>query len=1490
MARRIRQIYSVRYEYSESEFLRILELFKKVYNQDLKDFENSSNFELVNNKWTTKESSSKISHYSPRTTRYAEDISRMILNYDAGLGSVGSQTTTLGRVFGDSHVISALDIALSSALSDQSNAVRSLRSHITAMDTLKRIVQSRGFAPAFSYGPDGMIKLEPTTTLAGSRAAKKAAEQELRRLRKAPLSISAVRNANAHASDIARVMDQILNAQSESDRIQHDAVTMSELYTHLNEARTRISDVGSEIGTYSEVVANNLLSKSKRAARARKARGRERFFSGIEQGLPLYKDEVSTGLIYGHGLVEVRGVHSAGTNIPEHLRRFTAKNATFVGKNTVVGLDEGVPKFKENALEVVPVGFASDDFISSLRLERSTSASSVIERKFSPVLKSVAATMEASIQKQVNKGWRQSGTEAEMAKVLQQTLESAHDHLLGRIRRGVDKSILSSDMSKLDDRTRRYLMGHTPAGKEGFGTKRLMEMGINLGKESTIEEQVYSMISGLMYGKKYESDLIKKMIQKLNNKRQTSPEARKLLESLESLIGDTSKGVTRSMVSGFAGSAGMGAFGTRGVFSSFVRQKWDQQIAADAIRRSIENGILNPASESPSRLLGQIVGSDDVDIAGADALQRELTSILRRTQNARGDIGRITAKSRAAMFEISKREQALVGLDERLAGIQFPSYEDVLSESLQTAWEDSLTGSEKAAYEAFRRLRMRVGYMPGSRPAVAMDRRQAEYQRMRDEYLQANRPEIEEMAQETFEARSRIALAAASEELEDIEAGRRIHTSAIERARKKQESQASALESVQAYLERLQAQEADVRRRMSSTLITGVSDAQASVSNTVGRTLTPRQLREAGLVLPGFGDISRAGDKYQTMSAIIGSSDSMVLHDPKSGKRFSVGFDLDAISSLDEASTLPDVITGTLRFAPEQQEDLIAHFLMSRDESLPYDHALMLARDYARRGWSEQGIELRWRSLSGPDPSQMTDAQLIERSNILGIKKAQARINQGKREEVIGEILGREKKALSDKFFPEVRARVALRWTGDENSSIVMQAKQEADQLAESTLSALYDDPNLGYWEFSVPTEASSKVVNIGRIANPNEFYQRMSGIGGSTRTTDRNLANMEIISNRFKGPISRTGTRINPDIVPADIAGYQSILDDIVSRVGEDDWGHIQKLSQIIGERGIDLDSVGVQGLEQSLFDSFLEAGSTMDDDPFSFSPETGFHIPVSSSGESAMLRGPLRGESFFNWDGQRLRVSDLMNQAVVMRRLESDLGEEARTLSGTSSEEIVGVLSRGIRDYFDNVLMSESAWRGLGTQRQSQYLDWLSSSGQNTSKLPSFIGEALASHSATRTAAASEVVTEVAHEAPRSIPFSSVLENFKTSKSLRYGAYAIAGGMALGVIRTIRKKDHTEDDITGPGYLPGGNPYSSPMTSSAGASPYGYTMSPGVGGGMTYRVNGRGSSGSMSGFQSDASNIVGGSSSGTIYNTLGSFAKGPLRPQVLENVFGVY
>ncbi len=136
--------------------------------------------------------------------------------------------------------------------------------------------------------------------------------------------------------------------------------------------------------------------------------------------------------------------------------------------------------------------------------------------------------------------------------------------------------------------------------------------------------------------------------------------------------------------------------------------------------------------------------------------------------------------------------------------------------------------------------------------------------------------------------------------------------------------------------------------------------------------------------------------------------------------------------------------------------------------------------------------------------------------------------------------------------------------------------------------------------------------------------------------------------------------------------------------------------------------------------------------------------------------------------------------------------------------------------------------------------------------------------------------------------VPWANVVSTIRGSRTGRIGVAAGAGLLALGLIRTIRKRDHTEEDIQGPQYMPGGTPYSTPVLRAAYA-PGGYDQGQSSQG-RTYVMQGRGSKGTdHKGFSNSVKAVIGGSMSSTLYGTPSAPTRGNQNQNVIDLV-GAY
>jgi hypothetical protein len=118
-----------------------------------------------------------------------------------------------------------------------------------------------------------------------------------------------------------------------------------------------------------------------------------------------------------------------------------------------------------------------------------------------------------------------------------------------------------------------------------------------------------------------------------------------------------------------------------------------------------------------------------------------------------------------------------------------------------------------------------------------------------------------------------------------------------------------------------------------------------------------------------------------------------------------------------------------------------------------------------------------------------------------------------------------------------------------------------------------------------------------------------------------------------------------------------------------------------------------------------------------------------------------------------------------------------------------------------------------------------------------------------------------------------------------------ALTGGLAtLGIVRSVIRKDRTINEMQGPAFMPGGNPYQDDPYAHGSQNVNGYPLEPprinasGSRGGVTYQVRTRGGN-YDSDFVDQIGNITGGRVTGTTYDAELPFRSQEARQRILES-----
>lgn len=135
----------------------------------------------------------------------------------------------------------------------------------------------------------------------------------------------------------------------------------------------------------------------------------------------------------------------------------------------------------------------------------------------------------------------------------------------------------------------------------------------------------------------------------------------------------------------------------------------------------------------------------------------------------------------------------------------------------------------------------------------------------------------------------------------------------------------------------------------------------------------------------------------------------------------------------------------------------------------------------------------------------------------------------------------------------------------------------------------------------------------------------------------------------------------------------------------------------------------------------------------------------------------------------------------------------------------------------------------------------------------------------------------------------FMSMFRELSATRGGRGIMAGVAGLGAIGIIDAVRKKDRTVNEMQGPAFLPGGNPYvDDPNAHGAGLdmemvmSPPEYNP-PSQMGGVTYQVRTRGGNYDDQ-FVNEVQNITGGNVTGTIYDDSAPFQSANVREEILR------
>lgn len=167
---------------------------------------------------------------------------------------------------------------------------------------------------------------------------------------------------------------------------------------------------------------------------------------------------------------------------------------------------------------------------------------------------------------------------------------------------------------------------------------------------------------------------------------------------------------------------------------------------------------------------------------------------------------------------------------------------------------------------------------------------------------------------------------------------------------------------------------------------------------------------------------------------------------------------------------------------------------------------------------------------------------------------------------------------------------------------------------------------------------------------------------------------------------------------------------------------------------------------------------------------------------------------------------------------------------------------------------------------------------------------GAAPGSEKAARARAAAQQAADVAEVSPMKRGFRAMLSELGSTRGGRGIAAGVAGLAAIGTIHAIRGRDKTINDMQGPAFLPGGNPYADDPNAHGSMNPSGYGLLPpgspsgGGGQGTTYAVRTRGGNYDSS-FVDEVSNITGGNVTGTTYDAGNPFQSRDVKQRILES-----